>query len=588
MPPQQQTAIAMTTMLVEVSADGASFCNDDPLSGEFGLDFDRDAETTTTTSPQGGEGANDSSVHEVMMNYVALFDVFREDSSSAEGGCDDFDPDGFRVMIANVYDEDNVAVVVPAGPDREEGTSTRGFVEVYEAFLEFRDLGFRVVSVDCQVESATAFRFAIMGTNGTLRGTMQGRAFVDTPKGKIIRTERMGTQILQDRLHDKLSTFFDSFSGDGNIPINFRHLVTEVFSTSLIVSCEEGGIHFDDFYDMLLDLHESGCHGELVKTKRHDVGIEVSFRMYGASFDYVVSMLGECQGGKIRRIQPKDNCSSFAKLFGQVAAANSSKVISGQVLARFLPDYFGEDFASNVQPLPEQAEGFLLGDGTDLQPTRRAQHVLRISMEKRFRHPGLGYQLRTNERDRYAGGAYIAKKGCSGILGGRRTANRFVLVDADNEPIACCDRSDESIYLICGAEPMLEGDLPVSTNCGKEDADFYPWYRVQNKVCSSADTDQRDGDKLHVQIWNGETYDPLWEVVRNSGCQSPGQRRLTLARADFVIQTLDGASFLAILQDRRSRGIAGEGWNLVVAPGVDPAAILCVAATVESLNNEKK
>jgi len=602
------------------------------------VDCDNAASTTTADDAE----AEAFTVDEVRENFVRLCEM----TGLYEGDNDndnitEFDPEVFRGYFGSVYDE-NVVAYFPSPrrnrnenddnqqeDDESETTMTaKGFAAVYEMFTEIRALDFRLRRIESRVESPTTFSYALQGANGAVSGSLSGVATVCLRTGKVVQTRRLGARISEDRVQQNLRNFFASFRGDGQPPVNFRQLATNLFDVpSLVVTTEDNGeLYFDDFYNRMLELHEDGVVAQVLECVRHDVGLEFRFRLSDSSagtYEYVVTALAVVDQGKVVGLQPKGECPVFSKVFASTSGRKSD--VSGQMAARFFPQPY-QGFASKVRPLPEQVEGLLLGEGTELEPTRQPRQLLKISMipsggsdaggrrvlrkknKKNSHNPS--FRLVTNENDRYAGGAYLTtttdhsdKKSHGGFRDSRQKqqapqSRMTILHDGNGDAIACCfsrvvciggEEASLSSYQICGTEPILEDDVPsleASAN-GTGATEFFPWFVVRTNGPHGFTV--ANSPQLFVDVWNGDGYDPIWAISKG-GSQKGVFRALAPNEDDYVVHSLGGTTenharledALAVLS-RKSHDNDDDGrrqWDLTVAPGVDPAVAICLASIV--------
>ena len=598
--PNQITMAPHEHMVVSIAS---SNIEDDCNDSLFGLLSDDDFVVKVGgDEAQSVEDEDDAftSLEDTMDNFLRLAQLFEND---------EIDSDVLRGAFASVYDESLVATITK-GPDTDE-TMDLDYESMFELVSAADSEGFRLIEMDLHPESDNTFRYTVQSTNGGVYGFAMGIATVGT-NGKIVKSRRLAMSVLEDKVRDNLIAMFGSFTGTGEVPCNFRQLVAKTFDKSLVVATLDGSMHFDEFYDRLLDLHEDAVKAELLKAKRHEVGMEISFRIFTSSFDYTVNALVMCEFGKVVRMQPLDNCRWFERIF----CRHGGEDVSGRVPVSFFPQY--KTMAEVVNALPEQVEGLLLADGTDIKPTRQERHLVKVSMTPcqspvpssvsddsiprpmKKNSPGRsgssskpqegksssclsddrphGFQLRTHEGDVYARGAHVfchqeASK-----------TKRFILCGGDEQPIACCyrvDKAKDASYYIHGTDPLLEDDEPIAE---EDDVEYFPWFQIVSTSGSTGNAVLRQR-VLEVQVWNGSTFESLWKI--SAGAASfASLRGLELTDQDFVLHTDEGV-VLSVMSNRACRN-QESGWDLTFAPGVDPALGLMLGTVVDEFSTRQQ
>jgi len=254
--------------------------------------------------------------------------------------------------------------------------------------------------------------------------------------------------------------------------------------------------------------------------------------------------------------------------------------VSGQVRASHeerVRDFPTEvELAETVFELPPQVNGQLLaGDTTKLIPVRTIGHVIRLFLvhSRRFL-ASEGRLTVTQFPNGLAYGGGVHKEHNFHCLG----KTRLVLLDHDDTSIAMCTQERNKFhreYSIMGVRPLMPGDAPKSTENGVL---FYPWFRLLDI------NDAVHGEFRIISVWNGNEYIPMWRVY--PATRRPGNKAANLClvkRTEILItQESDQLSVVGILH--KTTSLDNTGWDITIAPGVDPALVLCVAAIVEELN----
>jgi hypothetical protein len=117
----------------------------------------------------------------------------------------------------------------------------------------------------------------------------------------------------------------------------------------------------------------------------------------------------------------------------------------------------------------------------------------------------------------------------------------------------------------------LKGDEPKSEQDGTA---FYPWFHVR------AIDNAIQGCYRSISVWNGSDYVPMLRVYPST--RRPGAQAADLCMVKktelHVTQESDHA-IVAFLNKKTANNCTG--WGITIAPGVDPALIICIAAVVE-------
>lgn len=229
------------------------------------------------------------------------------------------------------------------------------------------------------------------------------------------------------------------------------------------------------------------------------------------------------------------------------------------------------DLAREVKSLPPLVMGKMIAPV--IQPVTEAGQLLKCSIEHgrwKFMSRKDTYSIVDNSGDPFADGVHI--KTFSNIIG----KSRAVMYDTDEKPI--CLAVEETLavnkhYNIYGRSPLIQGGAPEE----KEDGiDFYPWFRVR-------DLDDNHLNYRSMLVWNGNNYQPLIRI-RNAKRlpESPSPLLVPPSRKDNIIyDATDENKVYALISKRANQHVVG--WDLCIAPGSDPTAMIMLAALMDDM-----
>jgi hypothetical protein len=253
----------------------------------------------------------------------------------------------------------------------------------------------------------------------------------------------------------------------------------------------------------------------------------------------------------------------------------NTATVSGEVRAsgkERIPDFPTElELAERVYPLPNGVNGQLLAGGeSNILPVTEVGHIIRLFLEHSKAFLAREGRLTIKDVDGidYAGGAHFKEyKGFVGNI-------TLVLLDKDDNPIALCEQVRvklHSEYNILGIRPLLKGDEPKREQDG---ATFYPWFRVH------AIDNAIQGCYRSISVWNGSDYVPMLRVYPST--RRPGAKAANLCmvkKTELLVTQESDCAIVAFLNKKTADNCTG--WEITIAPGVDPALVICTAAVVE-------
>jgi len=220
-----------------------------------------------------------------------------------------------------------------------------------------------------------------------------------------------------------------------------------------------------------------------------------------------------------------------------------------------------------VLSLPEQVQGKYLTTGNpEIVPAKNAGQLIKLLLDHR-RRGFLGRKGDATIRDMnyhpYAGGAHLKEY--------HRPINVgvFVLQDKDDKPIALCVQDRKKLnkaYYICGTEPLRKGDEAKEKEAG---IDFYHWFHVY----VGDDDDKRS---RYIEAWNGTTFEPMWRATPVMKRANEYSDDMAFVPGQFIIATESSEEQVGYIVRTKGGGQNAE-WKLTIAPGVDPALMLCIA-----------
>jgi hypothetical protein len=228
------------------------------------------------------------------------------------------------------------------------------------------------------------------------------------------------------------------------------------------------------------------------------------------------------------------------------------------------------DLAYRVHPLPKGVNGQLLAGDSNIVPVTEAGQVIRLFLEhsKGFLAREGRLSIKNTDGLDYADGVHFKEyKGFMGKI-------TLILLDEDDKPIALCEQERVKLhrdYNILGVRPLLEGDEPKSKQDGVA---FYPWFHVRDI------NNAIQGYFRSISVWNGNDYAALWRVY--PATRRPGAKAANLCmvkKTELLVTQESDHSIVALLNKKTVEH--SIGWDITIAPGVDPALVICTAAIVE-------
>lgn len=233
-----------------------------------------------------------------------------------------------------------------------------------------------------------------------------------------------------------------------------------------------------------------------------------------------------------------------------------------------------QEIAKDVKTLPSTVMGKTMSE--NIIPCSEPGHVIKFSVEhgkSKFMSLTDTFSVQdTSTEEPFAGGVYV--KEFTKLIGG----NRIVIYDAHDKPIALAVQNAlkmlDKKYTIYGTIPIYDTDKAEETEGGVE---FFPWFRV-------ADIDDSHLDFRGFLAWNGNNFQPMYRVVAAlRSAETPKTAQLLPPRKgdNIVVDSKDPSIKLAMLSKKSAGNIAG--WDVCVAPGVDPLAMLTLAVVMDAM-----
>jgi hypothetical protein len=296
------------------------------------------------------------------------------------------------------------------------------------------------------------------------------------------------------------------------------------------------------------------------------------------------------------------------KVSGQVKAEDKEALVTkeGTVTDAGLVKH---GFPSNVelgahivcQTKKEQHKVLLMGEGTDAKPVLEKGQLLKIILKNNadlawlppptlVGSKAVMMGLETSDGEPYAGGFYFIRR------------KKHVLANAvitlhnkeDKDIVAVCmeERSlfyplVRSSYSIYAAKPRFEGDSPVSGDAIKKqctdlvDVTLYNWAKIVHP-----------GSHM-VSLWTEkQEFEPTYRGhhVHQPFGGGTGEGYIIKPDKDTSIKPGDqkNKTVLAALHARKiiNKGLDEDspGWDITIAPGVDPVLIVCIAAVFDAVS----
>ena len=253
-------------------------------------------------------------------------------------------------------------------------------------------------------------------------------------------------------------------------------------------------------------------------------------------------------------------------------------MVAGQATAseRILNNVDGfpseDELASKVMKLPDLVKGKLLVEDSEIAPINETGQVIKVSIQHgRWKFMSLTdtFSLVDAAGEPFAGGAHIVEK--SNIIG-RNT--HMMLKNKDDEVIALAVQDRLAInkqYNIYGTKPLVEGG-----EITEEGKTWYPWFRVR-------DIDDNHLEYRSLLVWNGNNFQPMMRIYAAKFFpKRPISDLIPPSKGDnFVCDSEDKSKVYALMSKKSDKKMAG--WDLVIAPGTDPAAMIMLAAIMDDM-----
>jgi hypothetical protein len=284
----------------------------------------------------------------------------------------------------------------------------------------------------------------------------------------------------------------------------------------------------------------------------------------------------------------------FEKVAGQHTATTEALFLGGSTTER--------DFGRKIHHLPSEMNGQVLCQGTAFLPVARKYEMLRIKMvyEKKNIWNFLpvqqeDIQLLDENAESYAGGAFFRR-----FKLGVGRGQVVVLFDHENQAMALIKKKNNK-FMIFGTRPLVDGNdneyaepqmevlspsqlanFPVTKILlnpilPKEVVAFYPWFCLLTQSTS-------DGPIAFVSVLadtapdssaKQPAFEPLYKIIPKEG-GSHGKKKKVFCVYDYF-----NDERIAVVSNECCKG---QMTNQVdVAPGVDPAMGLCIAACLDEM-----
>lgn len=216
------------------------------------------------------------------------------------------------------------------------------------------------------------------------------------------------------------------------------------------------------------------------------------------------------------------------------------------------------DLSLKVFPLPQQVHERYLVE--EIQPVKEPGFLMKLFIDHsqdffaRNGHMGI---VDTHKKP-IGGGLHFSERK-------RFLKDRvFVLEDAAGKPLALTIEEGKTDYvnacLICGMKPLVD-ETPDNKTLKEGDEVFYPWFRCVDDHPAYTSIDYFDG----------ADYKPFLRAHPDKAEHAVG----------LLIQSASGHHTLGHLVKIR-RGDK-HGWDVTIAPGVDPGMMICITAAMEDL-----
>mmetsp|Transcript_3083 Transcript_3083/g.8709 ORF Transcript_3083/g.8709 Transcript_3083/m.8709 type:complete len:621 (-) Transcript_3083:207-2069(-) len=326
-------------------------------------------------------------------------------------------------------------------------------------------------------------------------------------------------------------------------------------------------------YDTLYQQHYGqafwlGFKAEVVRIKPHIKGV-VAFtvHMVNETTEMTIRTVVFIADGKIVTAETTDTTlrqvpKQAVVVSGQVSVEEDEEgrhPIAGYGLSE-------AEFAGSLLPVSGK---ILAGQRSGMVPCLEAGSLLKLYVERgKVEERQSLLPIYDSRGQPYADGAHFEEYQRRVIAG-----KALVLKDGKGQPRALCfqdlwkvTRKGFDIYSI---RPLWHGDSPFEL---ERDVKCYPWFRME---ATPGARYQRI-----INVWNGHGYQRMWRAFL--GKPSTGdQERYPPNKGDLVVRTESLDVDLAYVTSCDTNGKVR--YDITIAPGVDPALILCLAAVSEML-----
>jgi len=252
----------------------------------------------------------------------------------------------------------------------------------------------------------------------------------------------------------------------------------------------------------------------------------------------------------------------------------AGQVTASEVTLNNVDGFPSEDeLAKKVMKLPERVHGKLLVEDSEIAPVNEAGKLIKLSFQHgrwKFLSTTDTFSLVDVSGEPFADGAHIVVQ--SNIVG-RNT--HMMLKNKDDEVIAMAVQERLAInkhYNIYGTKPLLEGG-----EINEDGKTWYPWFRVR-------DIDDNHLEYRSLLVWNGNNFQPMMRIYPAMRFPNkPGISDLIPpSKGDNIVcDAEDKRKMFALMSKKCDRKMAG--WDLVIAPGTDPAAMILLAAVMDDM-----
>lgn len=272
--------------------------------------------------------------------------------------------------------------------------------------------------------------------------------------------------------------------------------------------------------------------------------------------------------------------------------------ISGQVHATDEESRY-HDFPSDVElakvefPLPQQVNGMYLVDSEDIVPAKESGHLLKLFIDRSQDFLSLNGQLDivTTAKHPYAGGVKFTER--KRILKNRT----FVMHDKDGKIVALVMEDPKAdvfnACIIYGLKPIVEG-TPTEMIVTEAELAFHPWFRVVDDHPVYTSIDYFDGVefKPFLRAHPDKKEHAVGMLIKSaSGIYNTSQRAVSDEVQDhshslFILYIQGSHTLGHVVKMKKSikegeKHVEKHGWDITIAPGVDPAMVICVTVALE-------